>query len=364
MRLFVLLLLLLVSTSARAATVTGRVVQDGFRVAEYVVFADPALPTSVNDGDGRFTLYGVEPGRRRITIAGWAFARREIDIVIPEAATTFAVGTITVERGRVLSGRVVDASGMLVEGATVAVYETRPDITASEAALIARGAQVTTSRHDGTFTVNGLPESVEGLHVMAFGEDLASPERTLERHTWDVELPIGRLGTISGRVTNRSRMSSPIVAARPAGFAGKPILAGVDPSGRFSLDVPAGVYDLAFLDEPIAAPLQVVVVADRTRKVTVTAPTSHVTLEVASKDCMYVRLLGARPGAKQARTEVAFETCANDRALFTRVPPGLYRACVDTEDEAACHVLQVGRGPVVRARFDGASALAGTSASH
>jgi hypothetical protein len=120
--------------------------------------------------------------------------------------------------------------------------------------------------------------------------------------------------------------------------------------------VPAGVYELAFLDE-IAAPLQVVVVGDRTRDVTLTAPTGHVTLEISSKDCIYVRLLGARPGAKLPRTEVAFETCAHERALFTRVPPGPYRVCIDTDEETECKPLRVGRGPVVRARIDGTSPI-------
>jgi hypothetical protein len=345
MRMLVLSLLL--STTASAATVTGRVIQDGFRVAEYGVFLDPRHPTAVRDADGRFTL-DVPSGYHRITVVGWGFVRRVIDVDIPEAATTFSLGSITVERGRTLAGRVVDASGNLVAGATIAVYETRPpDLAAPELELMADGAQLATSGHDGTFTVGGLPESVEGLHALAFGDDLVSGEHVLERQTWSAELAIGKVGTITGKVTNRRRLATPIVAVRPAGFTGKPVLAGVDPRGHFRVDLPAGIYDLAFLDESTAAPLQVVVVGDRTRTVTMTAPTSHVTLEVHAKDCLYVRLLGARPGAKQARTEIAFQTCDHDdRARFTRLPPGPYRVCVDTDEEAACKPIRLGRAPV------------------
>jgi hypothetical protein len=347
MRLLVLLVLL--ATTASAATVTGRVVQDGFRVAEYGVFIDPAHPTAVQDGDGRFTLHDVPPGRHRIKLVGWAFARREIDIDVAADATTVALGTITVERGRTLSGQVVDATGALVDGATVIVYETRPiDLAAPELALMAGGAQLAVSSHDGTFTINGLPESVVGLHALAFGADLVSAERDLERHTWSVELAIGKLGTITGKVTNRRQMSTPIITARPAGFTGKPVLAGVDPAGRFRLDVPAGIYDLAFLDEPLSAPLQVVVVGDRARQVTMTAPTRHASLDIQAKDCLYVRLLGARPGARQPRTEIAFETCEDDRVRFPRLPTGRYRVCIDTDEEAACKPIHLERPVTLR----------------
>ncbi|HEY5936576.1 MAG TPA: hypothetical protein VIU61_18130 [Kofleriaceae bacterium] len=336
-------MLMLLATSAEAGVITGRVVQDGFRVAEYGVTI-AGLSVSVRDGDGRFTLPHLPPGKYQLVLVGWAFARKTLTVEL--GVSKLDLGTIKVDAGRALAGRVVDAAGSLVAGATIIVYETRPqDLTVPEMELLHGGAQVATSSHDGTFRVLGLPDDLTGLRALAFSGDAGSAEHLVSGHS--VELPVGRTGTLSGRITNRRRMQSPVMIATPAGFAGKPVLAGVDPTGRFRFDLPAGLYNIAFADE-IAAPLQVAVIEDEMRGVTLTAPTKHLNLTVASPDCTYVRLLGARPGSSVPDTEIGFQVCDEGRASFHWLPPGRYGICVDADEDGPCNVVTLRKTQVIR----------------
>jgi hypothetical protein len=349
-RFLVALVVLALVTDAHAATITGHVVQDGFRVAEYAVFlrarSDAAM--LVQDSAGRFILRDVPPGKHRLALVGWAFAPTTVDVDVASSNSEVVLGAITVERGRALAGRVVDAAGTPVDGATVLVYEARPiDLDATPLELMVGGAQLTTSRHDGTYTVHGLPEDPQGLRVLAFGDDMVSAEHLLGTGSWRLDLAIGQLGTIVGTVTNRRQMESPFLVAKLAGGHAKPTLAGVDPSGAFRLDLPAGVYELHIAEET-AAPIQVVVVGNRTRTVKLTAPTRHVDLVVESAGCIYIRLLGARPRSKVPRTEIAFELCDGNTARFPRLAPGPYRLCVDTDEESACKPLQLRASPARR----------------
>ena len=101
--------LLVVTGAASAGTVTGRVVENGFRVAEYAVALDGRDPTPVQDPDGRFVLADVSPGRHRIAIMGWPFRKLWVDV--DAAAKPVDIGTIVVEPGRQVTGRVVDVVG-------------------------------------------------------------------------------------------------------------------------------------------------------------------------------------------------------------------------------------------------------------
>ena len=336
-------LLLLLATNADAGVVTGRVVQDGFRVAEYGVTI-ASLSVEVRDGDGRFTLPDLPPGKYQLALVGWAFARKTLTVEV--GTSKLDLGTIKVDAGRSLEGRIVDAAGSLVAGAKIIVYETRPqDLTVPEVELLFGGAQLATSSYDGTFKVLGLPDDLTGLRALAFSADESSAEHIVSGYF--VELPIGRTGTIDGRITNRRRMKSPVMIATPAAFDGKPVLAGVDPTGHFRFDLPTGVYNIAFADE-IAAPLQVVVAEQQTRAVTLTAPTKHFNLTVASTDCTYVRLLGARPGSKTPGTEIGFQVCDEGRASFYWLPPGRYGICVDTDVDGPCKLVTLRRGQMIR----------------
>lgn len=338
-----LIVVLLLARTADAGVVTGRVVQDGFRVAEYgVTIAGLSIP--VRDGDGRFTVPDLPPGKYQLVLAGWAFARETMTVEVGKAKLD--LGTIQVEAGRTLSGRVVDAAGSVVAGATVIVYESRPfDLTAPEVDFLFAGAQVATSSYDGTFRVLGLPDDLTGLRALAFSGAETSAEHLVSGRF--VELSIGRTGTLAGRVTNPKRMQSPVMIATPAGFDGKPVFAGVDPTGRFRFDLPAGVYNIAFDDE-IGAPLQATVVADEMRSVTLAAPTRYATLWIAAEDCTYVRLLGARPGSSDPDTEIGFQVCDDGRTSFAQLPIGPYRICVDTEEAGTCKLVTVRRTQTIR----------------
>jgi hypothetical protein len=121
-----------------------------------------------------------------------------------------------------------------------------------------------------------------------------------------------------------SKLQTRAIYARPVGVASRPAIAGIDPRGGFRFDLPAGVYDLALADEKLG-PLQVVVVGDRVTHARLTAPTHHVDLEVAVRDCIVATVYATRPDDPIPRTEIETEVCDGGRARFTGLAPGDYR---------------------------------------
>src|SRR5687768_4923919 len=145
-----LLCIAILCSTAHAGTITGRVVQDGFRVAEYGVYLTGGYksPTPVRDGDGRFTLRDVPSGRHQLAIVGWTFEKRLISVEVTESID---LGTITVEAGRELGGRVVDAAGEPVSGATVLVFDQQPVDISAPLELMAADVRVATSGLAGEY---------------------------------------------------------------------------------------------------------------------------------------------------------------------------------------------------------------------
>ncbi len=74
---------------------------------------------TVSTKDGSFELRDLPPREYRITIRGAGFAEKSLPAITVTSGKTTDLGTITVHAGRSISGRVVDAQGSPVAGATV-----------------------------------------------------------------------------------------------------------------------------------------------------------------------------------------------------------------------------------------------------
>jgi protocatechuate 3,4-dioxygenase beta subunit len=100
--------------------VSGKVAYaDGGAPDAFLVSIGGATGVAVASTDGAFKVKGVG-GKQNVWLEGPQFAPTLVpDVAIPEAGTA-ELGTVTVTRGRSVSGRVVDSAGMPVAEATVA----------------------------------------------------------------------------------------------------------------------------------------------------------------------------------------------------------------------------------------------------
>jgi uncharacterized GH25 family protein len=135
-----------------------------------VAFADgaPVGPYTVSVGftqqpaaasDGSFLLDGLTPDHYTLTVRG-NFASKSVDVDVKGAQTTDA-GTIVVEKGRFIGGKVV-ANGQPVPGATVyAGRQIFGNGSSSDARFgggppFAQGTRHTTTGEDGSFQMSGF----------------------------------------------------------------------------------------------------------------------------------------------------------------------------------------------------------------
>ena len=175
MRIFLVLLAL--AGSATAGTVTGRVVENGFRVAEFAARIDYGPAYEVADGDGRFTIEGVDDGPHQLTLMGWAFRTEQIDITVHGNTD---LGKLVVEQGRRLVGHVVDPNDQPVPNAIVLAYENPPNAIGTSLELLVQDVHNTTTSADGSFAIWGLPEGDVALRVEAVDGERRSIEQLIE----------------------------------------------------------------------------------------------------------------------------------------------------------------------------------------
>ena len=166
----------------------------------------PATPANA---DGSFKIEDLEPGSYDVHIRGLEFAQFTHTDVKLEAGKTTDMGTITVVKGRKLTGKVVDANGTPVAGARVTVSRTLFSLEGADDQMenLAEmsGARLTTTDQNGDFTVIGIAKT----HAYAGAEHpdkgRASPVDVPEG-TDDpppVTLALRGFGSITGKVTQK-----------------------------------------------------------------------------------------------------------------------------------------------------------------
>lgn len=182
-------------------SVHGRVVQDGKPVAFFGVSAADAPPVPQHTRDGRFALDDVEPGTIAIAIVGPTFERRVIANVTVAPDRPTDLGDIDVTAGRIVRGRVVDASGAPVAGAAVVVQAGAAFATTATLETESAGMRGAASDDTGAFELAGLPDNTAGLTIQASapGHGLAPP-RPLAGST--IELVLAATGSVTGTVVN------------------------------------------------------------------------------------------------------------------------------------------------------------------
>ena len=126
---------------------------------------DPSQVTVTTDGDGRFTFADLAGGHYDLEVAAEGFAPTRVrGVEIPDRGDQAELGTVILEPGVALSGRVVDPDGQPLEGAQITVSQDRfPGFVFRPPPGEDEGIR---SDVDGHFVVEDLrPESLVNLSI-------------------------------------------------------------------------------------------------------------------------------------------------------------------------------------------------------
>lgn len=200
-------------------TIAGRVAfRSGGSPATYVVrLGRTGMPTTFTTD--RFELT-APPGRHALWIEGPGFTAASVDGLVAVAAETTDAGTVVVDRGRVLRGVVVDATGAAAPGAEVTAGTVLSGTGAR--ADVGEGGpgfrsdvKRTTTRADGSFELTGVtsaPLSLVAVSSAGRSAPVAVPAGSDD--VTGLTLAMLREGRLAGVVSSAGRPLRAIVNAQ------------------------------------------------------------------------------------------------------------------------------------------------------
>jgi protocatechuate 3,4-dioxygenase beta subunit len=211
---------------APGATITGRVLSASgqpARQAEVRLQDDQTFVGTITDGEGRYSLEGVPPGRRAVLAEqGGRQAQRELDVRIGENTLD-----LTLEgSGFEISGHVVDPQGAPVANARISLQGRRRGWGQSDAVTGGDGAFTVSGVEDGTYRLiadrEGFARNREGQEVTVAGSSVG-----------DLEIRLSPGGAVVGRLLGLdfAELAQVQVSALREGRA-----AQVLPDGSYRLD--------------------------------------------------------------------------------------------------------------------------------
>ncbi len=208
-----------------------------------------------DEGDGRFALRDVPPGRYDLEVRAGDRGEASRAGVRVAAGRATDVGTVVLARGGVVEGVVVDGEGRGVPGATVA---------AEREANVRTGRRETQTGSSGAFELRGLPTGATFLTARHPSYAASPPVEVAvdpERETPAVRIVLVRGGRIEGRAVHRD--GRPFTAGRvqawpldDRGSVGEWGQGALDAGGAFVLDrVPPGRVSVALMAFTPASPM-------------------------------------------------------------------------------------------------------------
>ncbi|MCX5744295.1 MAG: carboxypeptidase-like regulatory domain-containing protein, partial [Proteobacteria bacterium] len=243
------------STIAKPGDKLKLVVPADGKIVGKVVMADGKPPTSFSvslaggyatpfaTADGAFALPAVA-GTHTLVVDGKSFlTARSKDVTVTEGKPT-DVGTITVQPGRSISGRVVDETGTPVAGAKVAVGTL---LTGGGTELYIADESINAKDTDtdaqGRFVLDGFPPT--SLTAIAGKADVrsASVRLSASADSSTLVLVLQKTTGLDGKITRDGKpLGDTIVLASPIG-ASSTFFVATGPDGTFALDaLAAGPY--------------------------------------------------------------------------------------------------------------------------
>jgi protocatechuate 3,4-dioxygenase beta subunit len=339
------------------ASIRGRVLLDHVPVEAFgivvavrdeVAWRQTFATTITRSPDGRFAKPEVEVGQRLVIVFGPGFARKLIPVELREG-NDLDLGDIVVDHGQRVTGRVTDATGAPVVGATVEEFQAAPvrfvnnDATrrvflgGSMATTDANGAYVIENIPPPTWTVPGraspFPNRISARHP----DRGLTPLRDLAATATTADFVLKPSGGIDGRVSG-PQSDQTYVHAMLASGEGEPASARVEADRSFHFEhLVEGEYDVSLTrqnSDGFSLPAARVKVEGKTRANVsfALAPTAPLRIRVVDGTCGIAMLLkrGASPPKNLYQGgSLGFAFCDGGNAEVANVPPGSYRVCID-----------------------------------
>ena len=224
---------------AREGTIKGKVAfADGTVPLAFTVRLGNTYGTPFAATDGTFSLTAIA-GVHGMVVDGQSFAAaKSRDVSITEGKTT-DVGTIVVEKGRSISGRVRDQSGTPVADAKVAAGHL---LTGGGAELYIAdesiAAKDTTSDANGNFRIDGFPP---GPITVVAGKDNVGRSNSVQIPTGTdsatIDLVLAPTAGIEGKVMRSGQpIGDTVVIASPIGASSQNFFVITGADGTYALD--------------------------------------------------------------------------------------------------------------------------------
>jgi uncharacterized GH25 family protein len=196
-------------TLAAPGSLVGKVAVDGDSAPPKFVTVALGFQMPTPATDGAFEINDVAPGTYDVTFRGLDFADLIKHDVKIEAGKPTDLGTVTVMRGRRLTGKVVDKTGAPVAGAKVKLgemlFSSADAPEQAEGFESMSGIRSAVADQDGMFTIIGVP--AKATSAMADhpdrGRSLAVPVAEGTTDPPPVTLALRGFGSIAGKVTRK-----------------------------------------------------------------------------------------------------------------------------------------------------------------
>jgi RNA polymerase sigma-70 factor (ECF subfamily) len=271
-------------TISSPGKVKGRVLyDDGSAPPAFTVAVGYGTPMPFATADGHFSV-DVPGGALNLAVSGPTFIRKLVAIDVDDGSTQ-DLGTVTVTRGRSISGQVFDASGKPVSAATVAAGllltgDGQQLYIDSESV----GARQTETDDQGRFMMSGFtPASI----TLTAGKDGVGRSQSVSipsgPSSAEVDLVLAPTGSVSGTARlDGAPLADTIIIASPANGSSSNFFVTTGPDGSFALDaLSPGRYAIT----PIIAGgrkyfLRVDLVAGQRAKVDINATTGPGSVDV------------------------------------------------------------------------------------
>jgi RNA polymerase sigma factor (sigma-70 family) len=219
--------------------------KDGGTPDLYTVEIDAVRPEPFSSPDGAFEL-AATGGAHDVVVTGPTFARTRVaNVAVREGAAT-DVGTIVVEKGRTVSGRVLDASGAPVAGAAVAGGLLLTG-NGSQLNVPSEGYRVQETESDaaGRYVLRGFGEHAIVLVAERAGAGRAASVRVPPGpSSVEVDLVLQPTGSLGGKVTRDGQpLVQVVVIAKPRGARDSNFFVLTGEDGSYAFDsLAAGDY--------------------------------------------------------------------------------------------------------------------------
>ncbi len=279
---------------ASPGTLVGKLLIDGQSTPPALATVQLGRTGTTPIVDGAFTVKDLTPGTYDVTFRGVEFAefiQRDVKI---EAGATKDLGTVTVLRGRKLTGTVVDNTGTAVANARIKVGDMLVSLAGADdqAANIDEmsGIKTATTDQNGGFTLVGIPRRATNVAAdhPDKGRSIAMPVPEGTDDPPPMTIALRGFGSIVGTVTMKGAPQPEVMISDSSKDGGaQATFARTAEDGTFTLaKVPEGTHVLsAMQSEGIGMSMKstsvsVVVTAGNQTTATIDIPIGNITLTV------------------------------------------------------------------------------------